>query len=629
MSWKIKRIWPGALFACLALALLALWGCEGKASSDEQLLKDVEGDVGSAAATIDTGVFTTSYEYAPEDADATWDASSATTVALNDGTAQISGTGARFLDGKLTIEDAGTYVLAGALANGQVIIDADKGDLVRLVLDGVSLHNDGGAAIYASQSEKVVLILADGTQNTVSDGEGYEASDDDESSAAVFIQDDLSITGNGALTVDGNSKHGIRTQDTLAITGGVIEVAAVGDALRGHDGVAIEGGEITLNAEGDGIQSNNDQDDAKGFVVISGGDLFIQAKSDGVQAATALTVTGGTFDIMTGAGSANAPVREDDFRGGRQGQTPPTTDDSVSMKALKAGKQLGISGGDFTIDAEDDAVHSNDKVVITAGDLSIKTGDDGVHADGAVTISGGTVAVSDCYEGIEGLSVTVAGGDISVVAKDDALNAAGGVQNAPRAGGSGGRDGFLSDGGAFVRISGGSLDLTGTFDGIDANGDIYLEGGTVKVSGRSQGMDGAVDLDGNMFLTGGELITAGSVQNSFTDPTQPVLLVSYTQQKGSGSVIAIKDAKGNTLLEYTSNTACSMSGFTSPSFAVGETYSLFVDGEKLADIKLNGMVTTTADDGSAYNGGRGNGRGGFGGGAPAPGGRGQSTTVAA
>ena len=626
MSWKIKRIWPAALSFCLALALLALWGCTGKASSegsDSQLLDDVEGDAGSAAATIDTGVFTTSYEYAPEDTDATWDASSATAVTFDGAAAQVSGTGARFLDGKLTIEDAGTYVLSGDLANGQVVIDADKGDLVRLVLDGVSLHNGGGAAIYASQSEKVVLILADGAQNTVSDGEGYEASDDDGSSAAIFIQDDLSITGSGALTVDGNCKHGIRTQDTLAITGGVIEVAAVGDALRGHDGVAIEGGEITLNAEGDGIQSNNDQDDAKGFVAISGGDLFIQAKSDGVQAATALTVTGGTFDIMTGAGSANAPVREDDFRGGRQGQTPPAADGSVSMKALKAGKQLGIDGGSFTIDAEDDAVHSNDKVVIAAGELSIKTGDDGVHADGAVVISGGTVAVDDCYEGIEGLSVTVSGGDISVMAKDDALNAAGGVQNA------GGRDGFLLEGGAFVRITGGSLDLTGTFDGIDANGDIYLEGGTVKVSGRSQGMDGAVDLDGNMFLTGGELITAGSVQNSFTDPAQPVLLVSYTQQKGSGSVIAIKDAKGNTLLEYISKTACSMSGFTSPSFTVGETYSLFVDGEKLADIRLSGMVTTTADDGSAYNGGRGGGRGGFGGGGPAPGGRGQSATVAA
>jgi hypothetical protein len=77
-------------------------------------------------------------------------------------------------------------------------------------------------------------------------------------------------------------------------------------------------------------------------------------------------------------------------------------------------------------------------------------------------------------------------------------------------------------------------------------------------------------------------------------------------------VIAVKDSTGKTLLEYASRTAYYMSGFTSPSFKIGETYTLFINGEKRTDIKLNSIVTSIGDNGGTYNGGWG-GWGGFGG----------------
>ncbi len=113
-----------------------------------------------------------SYEFDPEDSDSGWDAGSATAIALKKDAADISGSGAVFSGGVLTIRQAGTYVFSGALDNGQILIDAGKNDIVRLVLNGVTLRNDTGPAIYAPQSEKVVLILADGTENEVADGEG-------------------------------------------------------------------------------------------------------------------------------------------------------------------------------------------------------------------------------------------------------------------------------------------------------------------------------------------------------------------------------------------------------------------------------------------------------------------------
>jgi hypothetical protein len=557
-------------------------------------------------------------------ADSALDKRSATTIEFAGSTAKISGAGAAFSGGTLTIAQPGTYVLSGKLENGQVHVDLKKNDTVRLVLNRVTLRNETGPAIYAPKSKEIVLALEKGTQNTVSDGSKYKAvKDENEPDAAIFVQDSLSISGDGNLAVAGMYKHGIRAQDTLAVTGGVISVNSAGDALRGRDGVNIQNGNFTLKAGGDGIQSNNDKDDAKGFVNIAGGAFVIQSGNDGIQAQSSLTITGGVFQITTGGGSANAPARTRNFRGGFGGGFGPapksSNDESVSMKALKAGKLIHIKGGDFTIDAEDDAVHSNDKVVIAGGKFTVRTGDDGFHADDALEISGGVINILACYEGLEGLSITISGGNISVIANEDAVNAADGTANAGGRGpmGRGGRGAINEN--IYFRITGGTLYLYApNTDGIDSNGNIFIEGGTIKISGPSMGMEGAMDFDGSLTVTGGEFITAGSILNVSQNSTQPVILVSYARQQPSGSIIAIKDSNGKALLEYTSRIACSVSGFTSPSFKIGGTYYLFINGEKRTDIKLNGIITSIGDNGGYYNGGRGfGGRPGGPGGMPA------------
>jgi hypothetical protein len=709
----------------LLLALtLALAGCSGAAGTESSAPTGSAGQssepVGDTATASNTGAFTTSYEYIEDDMNAAWDKGQATSITFNGVSAEVSGNGAVFADGTLTISQAGTYALTGTLTDGQVLIDAGNDDVVRLVLNGVSISNSSGSAIYAPQSEKAVLILEAGTKNTVTDGANYAATNDEnEPDAAIFAQDDLSITGSGTLTVTGNYAHGIRAQDILAVTGGTLNITAVGDTLRGRDGVAVKDGSFTLNAGGDGIQSNNADEDAQGFVVIDGGSYSIQSANDGIQAASSLTVTGGTLQITTGGGSANAPVREAEFGempgGNWSGQSAPATsapettaattapetaeeapaaatteDESVSMKALKAGKQLTVTGGDVTVDSEDDALHSNGTVTVTAGTISIEAGNDGMHADTSLEISGGAIDIPTSYEGIEGLSVTISGGDIKVVASDDGINAADGesggpgamqggrqtgmpdgmdmdamreameiiraagteelteeqlqqlhdlgltdeqieqFKNMPQGGGRGDMSGeqmpggmpqggeggmtepkFAVTEGAFIRITGGTLDIMGGADGIDSNGHIQLEGGTVTVNGSSMGAEGALEMEGDFTITGGEFIAAGSVYTPAADSTQPTILLSYTSEQPSGSTVTVKDSSGNTVLEYASKTAFSASGFTSAAFKIGETYSVFIDGEKRTDITLSEQTTSMGDDGGAYTliGGRG-GRGG-------------------
>jgi len=148
----------------------------------------------------------------------------------------------------------------------------------------------------------------------------------------------------------------------------------------------------------------------------------------------------------------------------------------------------------------------------------------------------------------------------------------------------------------------------GSTDGIDSNNNIFLEGGTLRVSGPSRGVEGAIDFDGTMLVSGGSLITAGSVAGVSAQSKQPAALVTYNQQQPANALIEIRDANGRTILDYTAKNAFLMSGFTSPDFVIGRTYSLYINRQKVQDITLNGIVTTVGNS-SLNNRGFGGGRG--------------------
>ena len=119
------------------------------------------------------------------------------------------------------IRQAGTYVLSGALKDGQLVIEADKEDTVRLIFRGVSLACSYSSPVY-SKGGNVIVTLEDGTKNRIEDGETYtfEKEGEDEPTAAVFSKDDLTFNGTGTLSVTGNFRHGIQCKDDLKFVSG-------------------------------------------------------------------------------------------------------------------------------------------------------------------------------------------------------------------------------------------------------------------------------------------------------------------------------------------------------------------------------------------------------------------------
>lgn len=634
------------LATMLALAMIMV-GCTNTTSSS-----GTENSSSSVASSDISGEKRGSYS--DEDFLESYDASSATTIVLSNAKTTISGTGAKLDGSTVTISNAGTYIVSGELTDGQLLVETTKNDTVHLVLDGLTLKNSSTSPLLIKQAEKVILTLADGSKNSISDTENYVfGADEDEPDATLFSKSDLTINGGGALAINANYKNGIASKDNLVITNGDITVTAVNDALRGKDSVTIADGSFNLTAGGDGIKSNNTEDSALGCITIDGGDFTINAENDAIQAETALIVTNGTFDITCGGGSTvsvtqnnNDMPQNDSFQGGPPSEmsgklpeggmggsqvpdsTTTTETDTISQKGLKGAANIEITGGVFTMSCVDDTIHSNGDVTISGGTFTLASDDDGLHADGNLLVSGGHIDISQCYEGLEGTTITISDGTVNIVARDDGINAADASGSAETFGRPG-----TANSNCYITVTGGTITVNASGDGLDSNGNMNIEGGLVIVNGPTNNGNAAFDYDGSSTITGGTLIAAGSsgmAQAPGSTSTQPVLSVTFSEAQAAGTIVNLTDKDGSLIVSYAPEKRFQNIVMSSPLLKTGETYTLY-SGTAGSETRVNGIaesveslgntlctatlvniITTISSDGSAITGGMGMG-GGMGG----------------
>ena len=298
----------------LAVATLGIAGCgkgndTAKSTSTEMVTLSSSGH-----ATVST-VNLTEGKYSEEKLDASWDEKSAVKITLNGDSVTADDKNVEVDGSKVTITGAGTYVLSGTLSDGQIVVDSDDKDSVRLVLNGAEITCSNSSAIWVKDGE-TIITLADGTENTLTDGAEYTTdSEDDEPKAAVYAKDDLTFNGSGSLTVNGNYKNGIQCKDALKFVSGTYTITAANNGLVGKDSVSVKDGSYTITSGGDGIKSTNTDETDKGYVIIDGGTFTITAEGDGIQAETLLRVNDGDFTITTGGGSENA-VQKNGMGGG-------------------------------------------------------------------------------------------------------------------------------------------------------------------------------------------------------------------------------------------------------------------------------------------------------------------------
>lgn len=541
------------------------------------------------ASTDPTAQSDHSEVFSNRDFETDYDESKSARIQLSGDSAACDSNAVKINGSTVTITDEGTYILSGTLDNGMIVVDSEKTDKTQLVLDGVTIHSETSAPIYILQSGKVFITLAENSVNTLTNGGSFAAIDENNIDSVIFSKEDLTLNGSGGLQIESPAGHGIVSKDSLTITGGAYVIDSASHALAGKDDVCIAGGSFSITSGKDGIHAENADDETSGYIFIEGGSFSITAEGDGISAASTMGIQGGSFSITTGGGSVNGEKQTSDgwggFGGGRGGKggfgaphTADTDEDSTSIKGVKAGTDLTISGGTFTLDCADDALHSNGTMTINGGTFTVATGDDGFHAEETMTVNAGDIRISESYEGLEALHLLISGGEIDLKASDDGLNAAGGTD----ASGFGSRDQFggrggMSAGNGSITITGGTLYIQASGDGIDANGTLEISGGFTTVCGPTQGDTATLDYDVSGVITGGTFIGTGAANmaQTFSDSGQGVIAVNVGSQ-AAGTQITLTDSSGNLIISYAPELPFAVVILSSPDMVKGSSYTITV-----------------------------------------------------
>ncbi len=601
----------------LSLALLA--GCGG--ISEFPQIGGTQGGVSSDSSgpssdsSLPLDVKDAGEMFSDRDGKTQYDAASCVTVTFDGTSLSGGGEGATISGTTVTLTAAGTYCFTGNCPEGQIVVAAPDDAKLHLILENLSLTSSS-AALWVTGADKVFVTLVGG--NLLANGGSFPA-DESNVDGAIFSKSDLTLNGEGSLTVTSPAGHGVVCKDDLVLTGGNLTVTAASHGLQAKDSIRIKGASLTLNTGKDGIHAENTDDAAKGFVYIASGDVKIEAEGDGISASGDLQIEDGTFDLLTGGGYENGDKASSDGYGGMpgfpgggdhgggpggrpggrslssdSGNSTQTDNGSTSMKGFKGGNIL-ISGGTFTVDSADDAFHSNGSLTVSGGKFTVASGDDAFHGEEKLTFNGGEAEISTCYEGLEAQHILVSGGNIKLKASDDGLNAAGGTDQS----GNGGRDemfgGFgggpggpmMGSGNGSILISGGTLYINSSGDGIDANGTLEITGGHTTVVGPTQGDTATLDYDKSAVISGGTFIGTGAagMAQSFSSSSQGVIGVK-TGSQTAGTQITVTDKEGKVLLTHTPELSYQIFIFSSPNLVSGQNYTLNI-GTQTAEITAN------------------------------------------
>ena len=303
----------------------------------------------------------------------------------------------------------------------------------------------------ALQSGKNVTITKAGVYRVTGSAENVtiivDAGDEDK---VQLVLDGVSVTNADAPCIY------VRNADKVFVT------------LSGDNSLSVTG-QFTADGETntDGVIFSKDD-----LTLNGAGSLTVNSSDNGIVGKDDLKITGGTYKI------------------------------TAASKAIEANDSIRVAGGSFTIKAGTDGLHAENEdddslgyIYIGCGSFSMSVGDDGIHAVSFVQIDGGTFTIS-AAECMEGTYIRINDGTFDLSSWDDGINAArkSSAYSTP-----------------VVEINGGAINITmsaGDTDGIDSNGDIIVNGGTISVSGNSTfDYDGTAQLNGGTIYCNGQQVT--------------------------------------------------------------------------------------------------------------------------
>lgn len=526
-----------------------------------------------------------------------------------------------------TITEAGVYTLSGS-CSGMIHINTDG--KVKLILNGAAITNAANPAIFAENSKKLIIEAAEGSTNTLTDGAEYTV----DAKGCIFSNDDIEIQGSGSITINANHSHAIASDDEIEIKESTLSItAAIGDGINANDGIEIKSGSVAISSMGDGINGGK-------YVEIADGTVNIETKGE---------VAESTPDGFGGMGRAFGGQRPEDMTDGgawhgkrmaqhdtadgtaqADGQHTPTptppqdtppempqsrpesteqntedeSPDTGSSKGIKSDSLITIKGGTINVASTDHCIKSGGLVVINGGSITAKSEiSKGIKAEGNLFVNDGNISIDTRDEGIESkASATFNGGNIYVKSGDDGINAGGGSGKMMM--------NNVSDGNEHqIVINGGTLSVDASGDGLDSNGNLYINGGEINISGPENSGNGALDSASENILYGGTLFapgSAGMAECPSAGGEQNILSITLDDMQTADTRVEIK--QGSTIVyEAAPSKAFQNIIFSSADIKTGSEYTVYLNGEKAVALTAESGVTRYGNAGAMD--GRGNGGG--------------------
>ena len=338
----------------------------------------------------------------------------------------------------------------------------------------------------------------------------------------------------------------------------------------------------TLNIKGrfaDGIAGTDG-------VVITGGKVSVTAKDDGIRGKDYVYISSGTIAVTsTGDGIRSSGTKASTVGYVYVGGGKITV--NTKSDALQGISDVVIAGGTLHLTAADDAINSSCVSYIEKADVSISSGDDAVHSDAETIIRSGDIKIAKAYEGVEGATIEISGGSVSMVTSDDGINGSGG-NDASGFAGPGQQQSAVAKVEVYsntlpthFEMTGGTVAVNALGDGIDINGSATISGGKLIVSGPTANNNGALDVDTDFIVTGGTVVGIGSAGMAVAPATtsaQASIKGNFASTQPAGTILHVVDSKGKLLMSFKSPKSFASIVFSSTEIVKGQTYKVYTGG---------------------------------------------------
>ncbi len=439
-----------------------------------------------------------------------------------------------------------TYTLSGTSTDGEFYMSGSYKATVEL--NGLTLTNAtpvySGAAVHIQNGKRINVKVITGTTNTLVDAASGSQK------GCLYVKGHAEFKQQGTLNVVGNVKHAIKAGEYISLKNATLNItSAVGDGISCNQYFLMQSGTVNISGTGDdGIQcdlegntstaiTEDHEDEDSGNIYIEGGNITIDCAATaakGIKAAGDIFITDDPIINVTtsGIGSWDEDDLETKAACGLSadgninidGGTLTLTSTGSGGKGIKCDSVLTISGGDITVTTTGGLYYNNG----TTENTNYTGNTDNVNSDyysspkgikagvktqvgnsytygGGMVISGGKLKVTTGGRNGEGIEsknyLNITGGEVYINAYDDGINSA-----------------------QDMTISGGYVySLSNHNDGIDANGNCYLNGGLVfAIGARSPEL--AIDANSEegkkVYVNGGVIIAVGGIENgaSYTQP---------------------------------------------------------------------------------------------------------------